>query len=93
MNKLKQAWNWLKEKWWIPLSGAVVFLVAFLVRPKSNSLFEFMKEDRELEKETEKQVKQLEEVTDKQAEQVREQTKQELKKVKATRKKNISKIE
>ena len=92
MNKLKAAWNWVKEKWWIPLSGVVVLGVALLFRPKTTSLHEFMKNDRELEKETNKHINELEEATDKEAENIRQQTKAGLKKVKIAKGKKLKQI-
>jgi biopolymer transport protein ExbB/TolQ len=92
MNKLKAAWNWVKEKWWIPLSGVVVLGVALLFRPKTTSLHEFMKNDRELEKETNKHINELEEATDKEAENIRQQTKASVKKVRTAKGKKLEQI-
>lgn len=93
MNKLKAAWSWVKEKWWIPLSGVVVLGAALLFRPKTGSLHEFMKNDRELEKETENELKRLEEAARQQEEEVKKETKQKINKVKQAKGKKISKIE
>lgn len=55
MSKLKAAWKWIKEKWWIPLSAFVVLFATLLVRPKNTSM-KTVNKNRELEKD----IKELE---------------------------------
>lgn len=93
MSKLKAAWDWLKEKWWLPLSGMVVLGLALLVRPKTSSLHQFMKNDRDLEKDTTKQINDLEEETEEEIEDVREQTSASISKVKTAKGKKVEQIE
>lgn len=49
MNKMKIAWNWIKEKWWIPLSAFAALVVTLLMRPKNTSI-KTVNENRQLEK-------------------------------------------
>jgi flagellar biosynthesis/type III secretory pathway M-ring protein FliF/YscJ len=85
MIKLKTAWKWLKEKWWLPLSGAIVVLLTVLLSPKSKDMFKTLEENRELQNEEKDVVNTVNETFVKKSEEVRKQTKQKIKKLKEKR--------
>lgn len=52
MNKLRQVWNWLKEKWWLPLSGVAIIGISLLLKPKNKSL-SVVNENKQIEEDIE----------------------------------------
>ena len=63
MNKLKRALKWIKEKWWVSLSGIAIVVAAVLFSKKNGSLTVVTK-NRELDnniKELEKEALKKEE--------------------------------
>ena len=52
MNKIKTLWNWVREKWWLPLSGVVIIGVSLLLKPKNKSL-SVVNENREIDEDIE----------------------------------------
>jgi hypothetical protein len=85
MIKLKAALKWLKEKWWLPLSGAVVVLLTVLLSPKSKDIFKTLEENRELQNEEKDAINTVNETFVKRSDEVRKQTKQKIKKLKEKR--------
>jgi len=85
MTKLKKVLKWLKEKWWLPLSGAVVVLLTVLLSPKSRDMFKTLEENRELQNEEKDVINTVNETFVKRSEEVRKQTKQKIKKLKEKR--------
>jgi flagellar biosynthesis/type III secretory pathway M-ring protein FliF/YscJ len=85
MIKLKASLKWLKEKWWLPLSGAVVVLLTVLLSPKSKDIFKTLEENRELQNEEKDVINTVNETFVKRSEEVRKQTKQKIKKLKEKR--------
>lgn len=49
MNRLKEAWRWFKEKWWLSLSGFAILFVALFFSKKNSSL-KVVNKNRELDK-------------------------------------------
>ena len=49
MNKIKQVFRWIKEKWWLPVSAAVVVILSVILRPKDTKMKTF-NANRQLEK-------------------------------------------
>ena len=85
MTKLKKVLKWLKEKWWLPLSGAVVVLLTVLLSPKNKDMFKTLEENRELQNEEKDVINTVNETFVKRSEEVRKQTKQKIKKLKEKR--------
>jgi flagellar biosynthesis/type III secretory pathway M-ring protein FliF/YscJ len=85
MIKLKAALKWLKEKWWLPLSGAVIVLLTVVLSPRSKDIFKTLEENRELQNEEKDVVNTVNETFVKKSEEVRKQTKQKIRKLKEKR--------
>ena len=85
MTKLKKVLKWLKEKWWLPLSGAVVVLLTVLLSPRSKDMFKTLEENRELQNEEKDVINTVNETFVKRSDEVRKQTKQKIKKLKEKR--------
>ena len=93
MSKIKAAWNWLKEKWWIPLTATVVVLVSVFFRPRANSLNDLMRKDMRLSNKTNKQISNLQEQTHNEAENVRQQTSSQVEQIRTSKEEGLKQID
>lgn len=84
MIKLKKILKWLKEKWWLPLSGAAVVLVAIL-SSRTKETPKVFEDNRNLQKEEVDTINRVNETFVERSEEVKKQTKRKIKKLKEKR--------
>lgn len=85
--------KWLKEKWWIPLVTTIVVVLSVLLKPRTSSLHDLMRDNRDLEKKTKKDIQELEEHTSHEISVTEKDTENKLNKLKVSKGKKIRQIE